>query len=48
MAAENESWQRYPLPLERLLFFEQVIQPLLQTVTLLNGLFKFALHVVNL
>lgn len=48
MAARNQTWQRYPLPFDRLLFFEQVIEPLFQTVTLLNGLFKFGLHVVNL
>lgn len=38
----------YLLSFHRLLLLQKVTEPELQAVTLLNGLFKFGLHVVNL
>lgn len=38
----------YLLSFHRLLLLQEVTEPKLQAVTLLNGLFKFGLHVVNL
>lgn len=38
----------YLLPFHRLLLLQEVTEPELQAVTLFNGLFKLALHVINL
>lgn len=38
----------HSLPFHRLLLLQEVTEPELQAVTLLDGLFKLGLHVVNL
>lgn len=48
LACMGPTAEGYLLSFHRLLLLQKVTEPELQAVTLLNGLFKFGLHVVNL